>query len=168
MRSRFQLSAAKASACCVRSFFSWIEHTRRAKTSSPKLTTRSRRPSAAEHPLIIRTLDVGGDKPLAYLPIPREDNPFLGERGIRVGARPPGDLAHSTARDSARVAFGNVQRDVPDDRHAAGTARRESDARGGSRSARHRADSRRHHGGSPGDAVMAHSSRRSGLLLHRH
>jgi phosphocarrier protein FPr len=41
------------------------------------------------HPLIIRTLDVGGDKPLSYLPIPREDNPFLGERGIRVGlARP--------------------------------------------------------------------------------
>jgi phosphocarrier protein FPr len=34
--------------------------------------------------LVIRTLDVGGDKPLAYLPIPREDNPFLGERGIRV------------------------------------------------------------------------------------
>ena len=32
-------------------------------------------------PLIIRTLDVGGDKPLAYLPIPKEDNPFLGERG---------------------------------------------------------------------------------------
>src|SRR4029453_17584116 len=31
-----------------------------------------------EHPLVIRTLDVGGDKPLAYLPIPKEDNPFLG------------------------------------------------------------------------------------------
>ena len=34
--------------------------------------------------LVIRTLDVGGDKPLSYLPLPREDNPFLGERGIRV------------------------------------------------------------------------------------
>jgi len=34
--------------------------------------------------LVIRALDVGGDKPLPYLPIPREDNPFLGERGIRV------------------------------------------------------------------------------------
>jgi phosphocarrier protein FPr len=41
------------------------------------------------NPFIIRTLDVGGDKPLAYLPIPKEDNPFLGERGVRVGlARP--------------------------------------------------------------------------------
>lgn len=37
-----------------------------------------------ERPLVIRTLDVGGDKPLPYLPIPKEENPFLGERGIRV------------------------------------------------------------------------------------
>jgi phosphoenolpyruvate-protein phosphotransferase len=42
-----------------------------------------------ERPLIIRTLDVGGDKPLPYLPIPREDNPFLGERGIRVSLDRP-------------------------------------------------------------------------------
>ena len=34
--------------------------------------------------LVVRTLDVGGDKPLAYLPLPREDNPFLGVRGIRL------------------------------------------------------------------------------------
>jgi phosphocarrier protein FPr len=40
-------------------------------------------------PLVIRTLDVGGDKPLAYLPIPKEDNPFLGERGVRVGLDRP-------------------------------------------------------------------------------
>ncbi|MDQ1665059.1 MAG: multiphosphoryl transfer protein, partial [Actinomycetota bacterium] len=32
----------------------------------------------------LRTLDVGGDKPLAYLPMPFEENPFLGHRGIRV------------------------------------------------------------------------------------
>lgn len=43
----------------------------------------------SERPLIIRTLDVGGDKPLPYLPIPREDNPFLGERGIRVALDRP-------------------------------------------------------------------------------
>ena len=40
-------------------------------------------------PLTIRTLDVGGDKPLQYLPLPKEDNPFLGLRGIRVGFKHP-------------------------------------------------------------------------------
>nr|MBA2302558.1 phosphoenolpyruvate--protein phosphotransferase [Acidobacteriota bacterium] len=34
--------------------------------------------------LVVRTLDVGGDKPLPYLPMAQEDNPFLGERGIRM------------------------------------------------------------------------------------
>jgi len=38
-----------------------------------------------ERPLTIRTLDAGGDKPIAYLPMPREDNPALGLRGIRTG-----------------------------------------------------------------------------------
>jgi phosphocarrier protein FPr len=42
-----------------------------------------------DRPIIIRTLDVGGDKPLSYLPIPKEDNPFLGERGVRVGLDRP-------------------------------------------------------------------------------
>jgi phosphocarrier protein FPr len=32
----------------------------------------------------LRTLDVGGDKPLTYLPMPAEANPFLGQRGIRL------------------------------------------------------------------------------------
>ncbi len=35
------------------------------------------------HPVTMRTLDVGGDKALSYFPI-KEDNPFLGWRGIRV------------------------------------------------------------------------------------
>lgn len=34
-------------------------------------------------PVVLRTLDVGGDKPLPYFPI-AEDNPFLGWRGIRI------------------------------------------------------------------------------------
>lgn len=33
---------------------------------------------------IIRTMDIGGDKPLEYLNIPKEDNPFLGWRAIRI------------------------------------------------------------------------------------
>ena len=40
-------------------------------------------------PLIVRTLDVGGDKPLPYLALPKEENPFLGQRGIRIGLERP-------------------------------------------------------------------------------
>jgi multiphosphoryl transfer protein len=35
-------------------------------------------------PLIIRTLDIGGDKEVPYLHLPKEDNAFLGVRGIRL------------------------------------------------------------------------------------
>lgn len=42
-----------------------------------------------ERTLVIRTLDVGGDKPLPYLPLPKEDNPFLGLRGVRVSLDHP-------------------------------------------------------------------------------
>lgn len=38
----------------------------------------------AGQPVIIRTLDVGGDKEIPYLDLPKEDNPFLGYRAIRV------------------------------------------------------------------------------------
>ncbi|MHA3025752.1 phosphoenolpyruvate--protein phosphotransferase [Chromohalobacter israelensis] len=40
-------------------------------------------------PLVARTLDVGGDKPLPYWPLPQEDNPFLGLRGIRLALTRP-------------------------------------------------------------------------------
>ena len=40
-------------------------------------------------PLVVRTLDVGGDKPLPYWPIPAEANPYLGVRGIRLMLQRP-------------------------------------------------------------------------------
>jgi phosphocarrier protein FPr/phosphocarrier protein len=53
--------------------------------------------------LVIRTLDVGGDKPLAYLPLPAEDNPFLGLRGIRTSLARP-DLFRSQLRAILKAA----------------------------------------------------------------
>jgi phosphocarrier protein FPr len=38
----------------------------------------------AGHPIVVRTLDAGGDKPMPYLHAEREANPFLGVRGIRL------------------------------------------------------------------------------------
>ena len=42
---------------------------------------------AGERTVIIRTLDSGGDKPLDYLHLPAEDNPFLGFRAVRIYPR---------------------------------------------------------------------------------
>lgn len=62
-----------------------------------------------DRPLTIRTLDVGGDKPLAYLPIPREENPFLGERGIRISLDRP-EMFRTQLRAILRASRGyNVQ-----------------------------------------------------------
>lgn len=62
-----------------------------------------------EKPLIIRTLDVGGDKPLPYLPIPHEENPFLGERGIRVGFDRPEILRTQLRAILRAAASGNLK-----------------------------------------------------------
>lgn len=40
-------------------------------------------------PVIIRTLDIGGDKQISYLHLPHESNPFLGVRATRLGLRRP-------------------------------------------------------------------------------
>jgi phosphocarrier protein FPr len=54
-------------------------------------------------PMIIRTLDVGGDKPLPYMPLPREENPFLGVRGVRIALDRP-EILRTQIRAILRVA----------------------------------------------------------------
>ncbi|MBS2040154.1 phosphoenolpyruvate--protein phosphotransferase [bacterium] len=44
--------------------------------------------------LVARLLDVGGDKPLSYVPMPQEENPFLGVRGIRLYKSRPDLFRH--------------------------------------------------------------------------
>jgi phosphocarrier protein FPr len=62
-----------------------------------------------DKPLIVRTLDVGGDKPLTYLPLPAEENPFLGERGIRISLDKPA-LFRQQLRALLRAAeYGNIR-----------------------------------------------------------
>lgn len=39
--------------------------------------------------LVVRTLDIGGDKPLQFMPLPKEMNPFLGYRAIRIALDRP-------------------------------------------------------------------------------
>ena len=57
-------------------------------------------------PIVIRTLDVGGDKPLPYLNLPPETNPFLGCRGIRFCLDCP-DLFKTQLRAILRASIGH-------------------------------------------------------------
>ena len=69
--------------------------------------------AAKGKPVILRTLDVGGDKPLPSLNIPAEDNPFLGYRGIRVYAEHH-RLVETQLRAILRAsAWGRIQLMVP-------------------------------------------------------
>lgn len=58
-----------------------------------------------DRPLIIRTLDIGGDKPLPYLDMPPEANPFLGVRAIRLTLRRP-NLFQAQLRAILRAGVG--------------------------------------------------------------
>ena len=53
-------------------------------------------------PVVLRLMDIGGDKPLKYLPQAHEDNPALGLRGIRTAMQRP-DLLHTQLRAALRV-----------------------------------------------------------------
>ena len=84
-------------------------------------------------PLIIRTLDVGGDKPISYLHIPAEDNPFLGWRGLRYCLEAPElfktqlrALCRASAHGQVQVMFPMVS--TPDEVTAAKTMLREVQA----------------------------------------
>ncbi len=59
-----------------------------------------------DRPLLIRTLDVGGDKPLPYLGIGVEENPFLGWRGIRYCLDNP-TLFRTQLRAILRAGYGH-------------------------------------------------------------
>lgn len=64
-------------------------------------------------PIIIRTLDIGGDKGLDYFEFPKEDNPFLGYRAIRLCLEKE-DIFRTQLRALLRAsAFGNIRIMLP-------------------------------------------------------
>jgi len=65
------------------------------------------------YPVIIRTLDIGGDKPVAGIDFPREENPFLGWRGVRMCLDRP-EIFKPQLRALLRAAVvGNVRVMIP-------------------------------------------------------
>ncbi len=59
-----------------------------------------------EKPVILRTLDIGGDKDLPYLPVEPEANPFLGVRGLRLCLRRP-EIFKPQLRAALRAGMGH-------------------------------------------------------------
>lgn len=68
----------------VRSEFLFLGRPGPPDEAAQLLAYRALLDAAAGRPVIIRTLDIGGDKPLPGVSLPRESNPFLGLRGIRL------------------------------------------------------------------------------------
>jgi phosphotransferase system enzyme I (PtsI) len=59
--------------------------------------------------IIVRTMDIGGDKDLPYMNLPKEDNPFLGWRAIRIGLVRK-EMLHAQLRAILRAsAFGKLR-----------------------------------------------------------
>jgi phosphotransferase system enzyme I (PtsI) len=60
-------------------------------------------------PVVIRTLDIGGDKELPYLDLPKESNPFLGQRALRFCLERP-DIFRTQLRALLRASrYGNLK-----------------------------------------------------------
>ncbi len=65
--------------------------------------------SAGNRPVIIRTIDIGGDKPVPHLNLPAESNPYLGFRGMRI-YQEHRELFRAQLRALLRAsAFGRIQ-----------------------------------------------------------
>ena len=65
--------------------------------------------NAKGHPVTLRTLDIGGDKTLPYMELPKEENPFLGKRALRLCLAEEA-LFRTQLRAALRASvFGNLQ-----------------------------------------------------------
>jgi len=61
-------------------------------------------------PVIVRTIDIGGDKKLPYMPLPEEENPFLGYRALRMAIGDYAELFRTQLRALLRASVhGNLR-----------------------------------------------------------
>ena len=93
----------------VRTEFLFLDRDRAPDAAEQEATYREIAAAMGGRRITLRTLDVGGDKPLSYLPMPAEANPFLGLRGIRLALARPELLAEQL------VAIVRVAHDTPVD-----------------------------------------------------
>jgi multiphosphoryl transfer protein len=77
----------------VRTEFLFLGRTQAPDAGEQEAAYRAIAERLAGRRITLRTLDVGGDKSLSYLPVPPQTNPFLGLRGIRLSLARPQLLA---------------------------------------------------------------------------
>jgi multiphosphoryl transfer protein len=87
----------------VRTEFLFLDRTEPPSVDEQEAEYRRIADGIGELHLTIRTLDIGGDKPVDYIRLPSEANPFLGTRGIRLSLTEP-DLLTAQLTAIARVA----------------------------------------------------------------
>lgn len=75
-------NGAKQSAYSVLNFFTWMLLNCHLKKINLRHTAAVEGMNGKQ--VVVRTMDIGGDKELPYLPLPEEQNPFLGYRAIRI------------------------------------------------------------------------------------
>ena len=93
----------------LRTEFLFLERTTKPSEDEQFAVYRDIAQALGGQPVIVRTLDIGGDKPLPYLDLPHEDNPFLGERGIQLCLAHP-ELLREQVRAILRAAsFGTLR-----------------------------------------------------------
>nr|MDP9466528.1 hypothetical protein [Actinomycetota bacterium] len=91
----------------VRTEFLFLGRDRAPDVEEQEAVYRSVAEALGGQRMTLRTLDVGGDKPLPYVTTPAEANPFLGLRGLRLSLAVPGLLAEQL------LAVVRVARDTP-------------------------------------------------------
>jgi phosphocarrier protein FPr/phosphocarrier protein len=99
--------AAGAEGCgLLRTEFLFLDRSEAPSSEEQRSTYQSIADALGGRPLTIRTLDIGGDKPVPYIHFPHEQNPALGARGIRT------ELFKPELLDEQLRAIANVKGDA--------------------------------------------------------
>lgn len=86
----------------MRSEFLFLDRTTAPDEEEQQARYREAADAFDGRPVILRTFDIGADKPAAYMPQPAEDNPALGVRGVRLALAHP-DMLRTQLRAALRV-----------------------------------------------------------------
>jgi phosphoenolpyruvate-protein phosphotransferase len=105
--------AAGAEGCgLLRTEFLFLDRSEAPSEEEQQATYQAIADALGGRPLTIRTLDIGGDKPVPYIRFPDEQNPALGARGIRTALFRP-ELIDEQLRAIAAVRGGAIKVMIP-------------------------------------------------------